>query len=106
MTIPNIFTWNGDVLQPTYQDTGDPMFIEHTREAGIYGALRLNPIDGVKLIAGGRYTDWKTATDDYDITSLLTAPTRSEEHTSELQSLKRISYALFCLKNLKSNLHN
>src|SRR3546814_7847532 len=24
--------------------------------------------------------------------------TRSEEHTSELQSLKRISYAFFCLK--------
>src|SRR3546814_6100394 len=24
--------------------------------------------------------------------------TRSEEHTSELQSLKRISYAVFCLK--------
>src|SRR3546814_9003352 len=26
---------------------------------------------------------------------------RSEEHTSELQSLKRISYAVFCLKNKK-----
>src|SRR3546814_3642044 len=26
------------------------------------------------------------------------APTRSEEHTSELQSLMRISYAFFCLK--------
>src|SRR3546814_4867382 len=25
-------------------------------------------------------------------------PSRSEEHTSELQSLMRISYALFCLK--------
>src|SRR3546814_5665395 len=25
--------------------------------------------------------------------------TRSEEHTSELQSLMRISYAVFCLKN-------
>src|SRR3546814_18801232 len=25
-------------------------------------------------------------------------PTRSEEHTSELQSLMRISYAVFCLK--------
>src|SRR3546814_4290131 len=29
---------------------------------------------------------------------LLTAPIRSEEHTSELQSLMRISYAVFCLK--------
>src|SRR3546814_9222506 len=26
------------------------------------------------------------------------APSRSEEHTSELQSLMRISYAVFCLK--------
>src|SRR3546814_1560410 len=26
------------------------------------------------------------------------APQRSEEHTSELQSLMRISYAVFCLK--------
>src|SRR3546814_3567038 len=26
------------------------------------------------------------------------APVRSEEHTSELQSLMRISYAVFCLK--------
>src|SRR3546814_6649485 len=26
------------------------------------------------------------------------APNRSEEHTSELQSLMRISYAVFCLK--------
>src|SRR3546814_3603763 len=28
---------------------------------------------------------------------------RSEEHTSELQSLMRISYAVFCLKKTKSN---
>src|SRR3546814_4460213 len=31
--------------------------------------------------------------------------TRSEEHTSELQSLMRISYAVFCLKK-KQNTHN
>src|SRR3546814_3344564 len=33
-------------------------------------------------------------------------PLRSEEHTSELQSLMRISYAVFCLKkkrNIKTN---
>src|SRR3546814_6965723 len=40
------------------------------------------------------------------------APPRSEEHTSELQSLMRISYAVFCLKkkkrttNTKHNKHN
>src|SRR3546814_1542980 len=31
--------------------------------------------------------------------------TRSEEHTSELQSLMRISYAVFCLKK-KTRRHN
>src|SRR3546814_1349211 len=29
-------------------------------------------------------------------------PSRSEEHTSELQSLMRISYAVFCLKKKKT----
>src|SRR3546814_4487114 len=30
-------------------------------------------------------------------------PVRSEEHTSELQSLMRISYAVFCLKKKTNN---
>src|SRR3546814_3026799 len=30
---------------------------------------------------------------------------RSEEHTSELQSLMRISYAAFCLKKKKTTIH-
>src|SRR3546814_7503344 len=30
---------------------------------------------------------------------------RSEEHTSELQSLMRISYAVFCLQKKKQNTH-
>src|SRR3546814_3705341 len=30
---------------------------------------------------------------------------RSEEHTSELQSLMRISYAVFCLKKKKTIIH-
>src|SRR3546814_4474405 len=34
-----------------------------------------------------------------------TAPTKTEEHTSELQSLMRISYAVFCLKK-KQIQHN
>src|SRR3546814_6619100 len=38
----------------------------------------------------------------------VTAAKRSEEHTSELQSLMRISYAVFCLKKKtkKKNLKN
>src|SRR3546814_8971464 len=35
-------------------------------------------------------------------TSLASTPQRSEEHTSELQSLMRISYAVFCLKKKKN----
>src|SRR3546814_6385544 len=31
-------------------------------------------------------------------------PLRSEEHTSELQSLMRISYAVFCLKKKKKRM--
>src|SRR3546814_3331154 len=33
----------------------------------------------------------------------LPATVRSEEHTSELQSLMRISYAVFCLKKKKKD---
>src|SRR3546814_1358248 len=36
--------------------------------------------------------------------SVGAGPSRSEEHTSELQSLMRISYAVFCLKK-KNNKH-
>src|SRR3546814_2092062 len=35
---------------------------------------------------------------DYANISVQQADVRSEEHTSELQSLMRISYAVFCLK--------
>src|SRR3546814_7322061 len=37
-----------------------------------------------------------------DFTEAGLDPERSEEHTSELQSLMRISYAVFCLKKKKS----
>src|SRR3546814_3127225 len=39
----------------------------------------------------GRYVHWGATTQNV-------VQTRSEEHTSELQSLMRISYAVFCLK--------
>src|SRR3546814_4749363 len=38
------------------------------------------------------------APDDLDVDDAVLAAERSEEHTSELQSLMRISYAVFCLK--------
>src|SRR3546814_6821763 len=46
----------------------------------------------------------KSLTSATESPSLSTLPTasRSEEHTSELQSLMRISYAVFCLKKKKN----
>src|SRR3546814_1148018 len=37
--------------------------------------------------------------------SSISGATRSEEHTSELQSLMRTSYAVFCLKKKDMNNH-
>src|SRR3546814_7065919 len=42
----------------------------------------------------------------YVLFLVLFVATRSEEHTSELQSLMRISYAVFCLKKKKLNRSN
>src|SRR3546814_1906590 len=54
-------------------------------------------------------TWWQTETGGIMLSPLVSAPrlkpgcaTRSEEHTSELQSLMRTSYAVFCLKKKKS----
>src|SRR3546814_5463389 len=41
-----------------------------------------------------------------DLRERLPAGDRSEEHTSELQSLMRISYAVFCLKKKKAKNNN
>src|SRR3546814_8108501 len=40
---------------------------------------------------------------EWQLAEILQLLLRSEEHTSELQSLMRISYAVFCLKKKTSN---
>src|SRR3546814_3277766 len=45
-------------------------------------------------------------TDMFTLTAGARYTRRSEEHTSELQSLMRISYAVFCLKKKTSNKKN
>src|SRR3546814_6518346 len=50
---------------------------------------------------GGARSRGKASPGDGGILSYLSADRRSEEHTSELQSLMRISYAVFCLKKKK-----
>src|SRR3546814_4657863 len=60
----------------------------------------LYPAGLYRPVARRREPDDRDAVDDH----LLRAGVRSEEHTSELQSLMRISYAVFCLKK-KNRLH-
>src|SRR3546814_5556353 len=48
---------------------------------------------------------WKPQSAELDLRAAIhhhLQPCRSEEHTSELQSLMRISYAVFCLKKKKT----
>src|SRR3546814_8880345 len=54
----------------------------------------ISPAD-MLLLRGGRFAAFVT---DLGGPTSHTAIVRSEEHTSELQSLMRISYAVFCLK--------
>src|SRR3546814_1627503 len=54
--------------------------------------------------AGGNVVDREVVVDGNVITSRKPDDVRSEEHTSELQSLMRISSAVFCLK--KKETHN
>src|SRR3546814_6047871 len=56
-------------------------------------------LSGVVLAVGPGVTKWKAG--DVVVAHCL----RSEEHTSELQSLMRISYAVFCLKKKKTKTH-
>src|SRR3546814_7759493 len=46
---------------------------------------------------------WRARTPDTPAGASRLAAQRSEEHTSELQSLMRISYAVFCLKKTTKN---
>src|SRR3546814_7951464 len=58
----------------------------------IPGTIRLEARDGYALLARNVTVDLETR---------RLEGSRSEEHTSELQSLMRSSYAVFCLKKKK-----
>src|SRR3546814_3188737 len=64
-------------------------------------------IDDIVHVANGRF---QALLDDARLFGrdwgFRLADTRSEEHTSELQSLMRISYAVFCLKKKKYTTNN
>src|SRR3546814_5358050 len=76
------------------------LVVDVEREAFRHG--RPEPPDVPRVVQGvGRVGRIRHAWD-----YLLPRSDRSEEHTSELQSLMRISYAVFCLKKKKTHITN
>src|SRR3546814_3780720 len=66
-------------------------------------------IDTAEVVAK-RYGISREAQDEYALesqkrTAIAQQAGRSDEHTSELQSLMRISYAVFCLKKTTNIIH-
>src|SRR3546814_9727056 len=75
---------------------------EHPLGPGRDRCLKLRRSDLVTLRRACLDKDRRTAREIDDI-GIAHPIRRSEEHTSELQSLMRISYAVFCLKKKKNN---
>src|SRR3546814_4795637 len=96
-----------DVALPVARD-----FVDQVTEKAIgHNVLRsVTPGQQVVKIVSDALTEM-LGSDQSDLLPDVTPPAvvmmvglqRSEEHTSELQSLMRISYAVFCLKKKKIN---
>src|SRR3546814_3777522 len=97
---------NGDILRsqesrPDWHRAGGRMFSQI--DAFKLGGGFQPPFRVPKFPAGPFITDLNTR---YGKTIAACIPARSEEHTSELQSLMRISYSVFCLKKKTKDHHN
>src|SRR3546814_8984350 len=99
----------GDIQHPAFIDGRIPIFGGEHFE-GAFTVVTTNPLDedGYRVSYGNSYIQAVTWNEqgvlaDAFVTYSESTDPRSEEHTSELQSLMRISYAVFCLK--KKNYH-
>src|SRR3546814_9269207 len=82
--------------------TVSAMSSEQLTEAGVTNIYDLQSVvSGLSWGGAGNATQ----TSIRGLSTLVSTNGRSEEHTSELQSLMRISYAVFCL-NKKKNRHS
>src|SRR3546814_9816982 len=73
------------------------LFRSQHRDHALFGArARKRARRGADRLGGACRREERRPVDDQG--RRRAARTRSEEHTSELQSLMRISYAVFCLK--------
>src|SRR3546814_8639643 len=120
-----ISNWSSDVCSSDLVPPGVPAFLPGGRPVGsrcgavvadgvprrAHGAYRLRsrrlarPRDDLRLrLRRGRRlsADGHSQLDRAAAAAGSASGGRSEEHTSELQSLMRISYAVFCLKKKKT----
>src|SRR3546814_10874082 len=82
-----------DLSTPTTRDAAHDCLA-----ATIYHESRAEPLEGQLAVAEVVINRTQSPSFRRTICGVVT---RSEEHTSELQSLMRISYAVFCLKKKK-----
>src|SRR3546814_8705089 len=70
-------------------------FCANGRSAEMHSTTVLSSLPAASL-------KWRTEAAQVGVSTLGKMLSRSEEHTSELQSLMRTSYAVFCLKKKKN----
>src|SRR3546814_2105860 len=113
-----ISDWSSDVCSSDLQPSIDTDIADQIRHAQI-ALKRAKQTDRIEIyepetamLSDNRFgleTELRGAIEE-DRLHLAFQPlielSRSEEHTSELQSLMRISYAVFCLKKKRKNLRN
>src|SRR3546814_10040974 len=89
-------------LQGRLDFSGLPL-AEAIAEANRYSAVKLRLGDPrlADLPVGGSFRTGDNAGIAAAFSTVFPVRVRSEEHTSELQSIMRISYAVFCLKKKK-----
>src|SRR3546814_1378913 len=86
------------VFREGASEDGDDFLGGEEAVAAVAGALAQNAGSGEGIERTGRGLE-------RDVQFRCQHLGRSEEHTSELQSLMRISYAVFCLKKKKKQRH-
>src|SRR3546814_2691981 len=96
-----ISDWSSDVCSSDLPEGGPAQEADRPLTALALGRLRLRLIDGrLQRPRAAPHQRQPDEADEQREGKAARAP-RSEEHTSELQSLMRISYAVFCLKKKK-----
>src|SRR3546814_2926657 len=76
-------------------------YVADLKPGGQYVAKDMYEAGGVYMVMKTLLSEGLLHGDCMTVTGKTLGENRSEEHTSELQSLMRISYAVFCLKNKK-----